>query len=176
VFAGWSGAGCSGTATTCEVTMNTDESVTATFNSGGGGGQSVTLSGSPESTGGGVRDTVKCSAPGGQICQVTQTLATTETIGRGKPIVVGASAEKKNGRKHQTVVVGAKTETIAAGRTAKITIKLNRAGHTLLRRLGKLPVTLTVTLTDNGYQLTVSHWKVTIKPPGSMRRTTRLFR
>src|ERR1039457_348580 len=31
-FAGWSGGGCSGTASTCEVTMSVAESVTATFN------------------------------------------------------------------------------------------------------------------------------------------------
>jgi Divergent InlB B-repeat domain len=31
-FAGWSGAGCSGTQMTCQVTMNADENITATFN------------------------------------------------------------------------------------------------------------------------------------------------
>jgi Divergent InlB B-repeat domain len=31
-FAGWSGAGCSGTQTTCQVTMNATENVTASFN------------------------------------------------------------------------------------------------------------------------------------------------
>jgi Bacterial Ig domain/Divergent InlB B-repeat domain/Right handed beta helix region len=34
-FLGWSGDGCSGTATTCNVTMNAAESVTASFSSGG---------------------------------------------------------------------------------------------------------------------------------------------
>lgn len=41
VFAGWSGAGCSG-AGACDITMDSDKSVTATFNlsqSGGGGGE-----------------------------------------------------------------------------------------------------------------------------------------
>ena len=32
VFAGWSGAGCSGTAPTCQFTMNANKAVTATFN------------------------------------------------------------------------------------------------------------------------------------------------
>ncbi len=31
-FAGWSGGGCSGTARTCQVTMSSDQAVTATFN------------------------------------------------------------------------------------------------------------------------------------------------
>jgi hypothetical protein len=34
-FAGWSGGGCSGTATTCQVTVTADTSVTATFNPSG---------------------------------------------------------------------------------------------------------------------------------------------
>ena len=36
-FTGWSGGGCSGTGT-CEVTMNTDQNVTATFAASGAGG------------------------------------------------------------------------------------------------------------------------------------------
>jgi hypothetical protein len=37
-FTGWSGGGCSGAATTCLVTMSSDQTVTATFSSGSGGG------------------------------------------------------------------------------------------------------------------------------------------
>lgn len=37
-FTGWSGGGCSGTSTTCGVTVNADTSVTATFDSSGGTG------------------------------------------------------------------------------------------------------------------------------------------
>jgi hypothetical protein len=37
-FAGWSGGGCSGTATTCQVTMNENKTVTATFNAPGTSG------------------------------------------------------------------------------------------------------------------------------------------
>ncbi|MGO9899159.1 MAG: InlB B-repeat-containing protein [Solirubrobacteraceae bacterium] len=40
-FAGWSGSGCSGTSTTCQTTVNSAETVTATFTpaarTGGGG-------------------------------------------------------------------------------------------------------------------------------------------
>ncbi len=35
VFTGWSGGGCSGTASTCQVTMNQNRAVTATFNTTG---------------------------------------------------------------------------------------------------------------------------------------------
>jgi serine protease len=37
-FAGWSGGGCSGTGTTCSVTLNAATAVTATFTGSGGGG------------------------------------------------------------------------------------------------------------------------------------------
>lgn len=43
VFAGWSGGGCTGTATTCVVTMTADTTVTATFTAPGEVTQSFTI-------------------------------------------------------------------------------------------------------------------------------------
>ena len=61
-FAGWSGAGCSGTGT-CSVTMSSDQSVTATFNSSG----DQTLTVSKNGTGGGT----VTSDPAGIDCGLT---------------------------------------------------------------------------------------------------------
>ncbi len=60
-FAGWSGA-CSGTQSTCTLTMDSDKSVTATFNTSGGGGQaSGNVDASPTSVQAGQSVTVSWS-------------------------------------------------------------------------------------------------------------------
>ena len=155
-FAGWSGGGCSGTGT-CVVTMSSTQSVTATFNTQAS--PSVSLGGSPKSTATGVSDKIKCSAPAGQSCQITETLTTIETTRGGKPVAVTAAGKKKK----KKVVVGSKTVTIRAGQTATVTIRLNPAGLKLLKRFGKLPVTLTIKLNRSGKLVTVASRKVTIK-------------
>ncbi len=160
-FAGWSGGGCSGTGA-CTLSMSSDTSVSATFNrTGQSGPQSANLQGSPKSTGSGVRDTVSCTAAAGQTCRITQTLTTEETTKGGKPVAVSAAARKKR----KMVIVGSKTVTVPAGSSATVTIKLNSSGRRLLKRFGKLPVMLTIKLTQNAGQVTVATRRLTIKRP-----------
>ena len=160
-FAGWSGGGCSGTGT-CTVTMSADQSVTATFNIAGGGGgpQTVKLVGSPQATAHGATLKLSCSAKAGQRCQTNEKLSSTETVKGGTPIAVTSTAKKRKKR----VVVGSKSMSIAAGHTQTIVITLNAVGNRLLKRFGKLPVTLTVRLTLTGHTTTVAARKLTIKP------------
>jgi hypothetical protein len=75
-FAGWAGGGCSGTQTTCQVTMSADENVTATFDPipqtltvAAQGSGSGTVSSSPS----GVNCGSTCSAQFNQTSQVTLT-------------------------------------------------------------------------------------------------------
>lgn len=153
-FAGWSSGGCSGTGR-CMVMMSSTRSVTATFNIQ----QNVRLIGSPKSTTTGVSDKIKCTAPAGQSCHVTERLTTIETVIGGQPLVVTAASKRKT----KTVVIGSKTVTIPAGHTTTVTIKLNTAGRKLLERFGKLPATLTIKLNRGGKLVTVASRKVTIK-------------
>ena len=60
-------------------------------------------------------------------------------------------------------VVGSKTVTIPAGKTEKITIPLNSTGKSLLKKFGKLPVKVNVTLTQNGHSVTVQNKKTVSK-------------
>jgi serine protease len=146
-------------------------SLGSTGSAGGGGAQNVNLSGLPRSTGGSVRDTVDCSAPAGQSCRVTETLTTTETLSGGKPIAVSSLPVNKRNKNRKTVVVGARTVTIAADGSATITIKLNDAGRKLLKRFGKLPVVVSIVLNRNGQQVTVARRKITIKPPKKLHQS-----
>jgi hypothetical protein len=68
-------------------------------------------------------------------------------------------------------VVGARTVTIAADGSETITIKLNDAGRKLLKRFGKLPVVVSITLNRNGQQVTVARRRITIKPPKKLHQS-----
>jgi hypothetical protein len=63
----------------------------------------------------------------------------------------------------RTVSVASKRVRIPGGKMAKITIKPNATGRRLLRKLGRLRVTLTVTLIVDGRRHVVATRKLTIK-------------
>jgi hypothetical protein len=154
----WSGGGCSGNATTCTVTMSSDESVAATFTTIPT--NTLTVSGSPSWSGGAVDIALTCAAAAQGGCQTTGTLTTTETVRGGKPVGVSANAAA---RKHRTVVVGLKMITIQPGRTVTLKITLNATGRMLLKRFGRVPVKLIVTVTTNGKHTTVATKQLTVR-------------
>jgi hypothetical protein len=87
---------------------------------------------------------VTCKGGAGQHCTVTLKLAVVERTRAGKLASAKASAAKAPVRS-RTVVVGTRTVTIRAGLGEIVHISLNAAGRTALKRLHKLPVTLTGT-------------------------------
>jgi DNA-binding beta-propeller fold protein YncE len=132
---------------------------------GGGGGQgqpTTTLLGHPTSTGASVSDKLTCHGASGQSCAITEQLTSTETTSNGTPVAVSARA--RHNAKRRTVIVAIKKVTLEAGRSAAITITLNATGKRLLKRFGKLPVTLTITLSQNGKQHRVAKRGLTLKP------------
>jgi hypothetical protein len=120
-----------------------------------GGSADVRLAGSPKATGNGVTFKLICSAPAGQKCQITSTLAT------------ASGTSKKHGR---AVVVAHKNTTISAGSTTTIAVTLNGQGQRLLKRFHKLAVTLTVTLASNGKTTVAVTHKLTIKQQKKKRK------
>jgi hypothetical protein len=70
---------------------------------------------------------------------VTLTLSVVETVAGHKIIAVTASKRKRK----RTVVLGAKTLTLAAGQTKIVSVSLNATGKSLLRSRHKLAVKLT---------------------------------
>ena len=123
-------------------------------------GSALALIGSPASNGAGVTDKLICARSALRPCRATETLTTTETTQGGRPVALSASTRRKS----RTVIVATKTVMIHPGRTVTVTVKLNAAGRELLARFGKLPVTLKITLRQNGRHLAIANTKLTVKP------------
>ena len=120
----------------------------------------LALIGSPASNDAAVTDRLSCAPSALVPCQATETLSTTETTHGGQPVGLRASIRRKS----RTVIVATKGVMIEPGRTVTVTVKLNAAGRKLLARFGKLPVTLTITLLQNGKHLAIANTKLTVKP------------
>jgi hypothetical protein len=120
----------------------------------------LALIGSPTSNGAGVTNKLICAPSSLRPCRATETLTTTETIRGGRPVVLSASAR----RKFRAVIVATKTVMIHPGKKVTVKVKLNATGRKLLARFGKLPVTLKITLLQNGTHLAIANKKLTVKP------------
>ena len=121
----------------------------------------LALIGRPTSNAAGVTDKLSCAPSALAPCRATETLTTTETTRSGRPVALSATA---SGASRRTVIVATKRVMIHPGRTVTVTVKLNATGRKLLARFGKLPVTLKITLLQNGRHLTIANTKLTVKP------------
>jgi hypothetical protein len=119
--------------------------------------------GSPNVKGSTVSQDVSCPT-GPNACTLTDTLTATETVQGGT--VIAARATKKPKTVKKTVVLGKVTVTIAAGQSKIVTVSLNAAGKKLLKKLGKLKVSLT---SSEGSK-TLSSRPVTFKAANPKRR------
>ena len=120
----------------------------------------LALIGRPTSNAAGVTVKLFCAPSALAPCRATETLTTTETTRGGRPVALRASTRRKS----RTVKVATKRVMIHPGRTVTVTVKLNGTGRKLLTRFGKLPVTLKITLLQNGRHATVANTKLTVKP------------
>jgi hypothetical protein len=105
---------------------------------------------------------VPIACKGDTNCTVSLKLTVTEKFRGHKLIAVSARKVKVT---HKTVVLGTKSATIRAGRTATVRIGLNRTGRKLLAARHKLTAKLTVTQRIAGRNRTLSTQKVTFKAP-----------
>jgi hypothetical protein len=117
---------------------------------GGAGGGSVLAPQRPGASGQRVSDTMECR--GGGPCSVTLKLTGTEKVkGKGR----------SHRQKLETVVLGSKSATIAAGQMKTVTVPLNAAGTRLLSRHHVLVVKLSVIFQDK----TVAVYTLTLRAP-----------
>jgi len=116
----------------------------------------LTLAGKPEASGKrgarGVRFTLSCQGAPGTSCEGTAALTSIEHK-RGKRIVAISASRRKRTRKQPVVLIPVSVSktisfSIPAGQTRSIFVALNATGRKLLSLARKLPVTLTVTLTN----------------------------
>jgi hypothetical protein len=119
----------------------------------------------------GATATVPVSCTGGTSCRVTLTLTVHETL-QGRKIIA-VTARHVTRKKHKQVVIGSATATVRAGKKAKLKVKLNQAGRSLLSARHRLTPTLTVTEKLNGKSKKISQHKVTFKAPRVRRQQQR---
>jgi hypothetical protein len=126
------------------------------------GAAHMALSGGLHLLTGGVRFTLVCTAAP---CNGQAALTTTERL-RGKSLVGVSAAESRKPRLHRkTVTVGRVVFTIQAGKSRTITVSLNKTGKKLVKKFGKLPARLKITLTQpGGHPLVVKNAKLVFKP------------
>lgn len=121
----------------------------------------VSIAETPTTKGGTVTVSLHCKDPANQACRGTAKLTTFEKLTPDGGKITGlASGTGGNGK---AVTIGRKNYTIKAGRTAKLAIKVNQTGKNLLAKFGRIPATLTITPTHNGYTLTPITRKITLK-------------
>ncbi len=169
-FEGWQGA-CAGTAPTCSVTLGGDEAVTAVFTTTTP--PPVLPMGSEPKAG-----EAPVGAPSGS-ARETPTLAATRHRARllglralrhriqasvkcmqAKPcwLSLGLFTRTSAGQ----LMIALRSFTVAAGRSARISLALNRQGERLLARRHRLPVTARLTLDASGRSALVGQCHLTL--------------
>jgi hypothetical protein len=121
-FAGWSGAGCSGTAT-CKVTINADTTVTATFNAEAKKEEAKKEEPKKEEPKPAPEGTAKAAAT----ATVKSGKAELRLTCAGGPCkgTIALTAKVKQGKKTKSLVIGKASFSIAAGATATLKVKLS---------------------------------------------------
>lgn len=118
---------------------------------------STLLVGAPSARAGLVRYKLSCAAGSGG-CLTTGTLTTVETV--NGHAVTGVIAKSKG--KQRSVVIGTKQMKIKAGKTAVVTIRLDRTGQQLLSSFHDVPVSLKIVMTVLGRRSTVASRKLKV--------------
>ena len=109
--------------------------------------------------------TVACQGVPGSSCGVASTLTTVERRRSSHIIGIAARRPKTTSR---TVTVGAASTSIPAGRTVKVTIRLNATGRSLLARFHRLPANLRIVLKGTPATTELSR-AITVKPAPKRR-------
>jgi hypothetical protein len=98
-----------------------------------------------------------CTGAASQTCSGQATITLVEKLDKHGHIGGIARARSK------TVLIGSVRYAIAGGRSATITVTLNKTGKALLTRFKHVRATLTVSTTTNGKLKTLTKTKVTFK-------------
>ncbi len=104
--------------------------------------------------------TLACQGVPGSTCAVASTLTTVER--RRAKRIIGVAARKLK-TTSRTVTVGSAGTNIPAGKSVRVTIRLNATGRSLLARFHRLPATLRVTLKGTPSAAMLSK-TITVKP------------
>lgn len=111
----------------------------------------------PAASGTSLSLTLTCKGP--TACPVTVAATTTEQLRHGRVVALSASRPRT-----RTVVVASASLTIAAGKVKVVTLRLNTTGRRLEARFKRLPVTLTVFVTEQGHRTLVKRVRLVLAP------------
>jgi hypothetical protein len=126
-------------------------------------GPGVAAAAAARASGAAVLQTLTCSGRPGQACRFAITLTTLERLS-GKR-VLGVSASTRRKLRKLRVAVGTLTVTVQAGQAVGAVVHLNATGRRLLKRLRRLPVTVTTTTSVAGTPVTLATKKLTLRAP-----------
>lgn len=118
-----------------------------------------------------IKATLSCAQSAKSCLKYSITATITEHLKGGKLTAVSARASNKKTKKKATtkvVKVATYTGSVSAGKSKTITIKLNGAGDALLKRFGKLKVS--VTISAGGEKLASATVTVTRAPKGKAKK------
>jgi hypothetical protein len=121
----------------------------------------TSLAATPTAKAAKVRFRLRCRGHSGQGCKGSARIATYEKLAAdGKPVTGLSSAPAGKGK---LVTIANISWSVRAGITGTIIVQINTTGQNLLKRFGKVPGTLTITPTYNGYTLPALTATITFK-------------
>jgi hypothetical protein len=111
----------------------------------------------PAASGTSLSLTLTCKGPAA--CPVTVIATTTEQLRHGRVVSISSSRPRT-----RTVVVASVSVTLAGGKVKVVTVRLNATGRRLEARFKRLPVTLTVYVTEQGHRKLVKRVRLVLAP------------
>jgi hypothetical protein len=149
-FAGWTGAGCSGTGT-CIVTLNSDQTAVATFITANSPTKPLSgrlQLGHPKMSGNVARVPVTCAGTSSATCSGRLSLVVVETLKGHQVLAVAALSSRADSESHKptttkrTLILGSVSVTLHGTQGKMLRLTLNSLGNRLLAQRHKLKVEL----------------------------------
>jgi hypothetical protein len=119
----------------------------------------TSLTGTPTTESAKPRFDLRCKGQSGQVCKGGAKITTYEKLAADSNSVTGLSASPSG--KGKLVTLANISWSVRAGRAITVIVQVNPTAHNLLKKFGKVPATLTIAPTYNGYIVTALTAKIT---------------
>jgi hypothetical protein len=147
---------CQGFSINAEPNGDFSSSTKATTSPGAQAGPTLRLVGKPKVRGEDLLAEVECEGAPRQACTGEMTMHVTEHLTRHGSVSLTAA----KGRHTKSAIVGDGKLGVAAGSTKELQVRLDLTGAGLLKRFGRLPVSLSVISTTSGVPSTVARRRI----------------
>jgi hypothetical protein len=150
---------CQGFSINAEPNGDSSSSTKATASPGAQAGPTLRLVGKPKVRGEDLLAEVECEGAPRQACTGEVTMQVTEHLTRHGSVSLTAAKVRHT----KSAIVGDGKLSVAAGSTKEVQVRLDLTGAGLLKRFGRLPVSVSVMSTTSGGTSTVASRHVTFK-------------